>query len=70
MPMGAPLPFSRQASRPSSSTQEYPKTFFSRPDSHMRVIFASPETPFYEEMGRMSDMTVYQESASVESTSE
>lgn len=30
------------------------KTFFSRPDSHMRVIFASPETPFYEEMARMS----------------
>jgi hypothetical protein len=30
------------------------KTFFSRPDSHMRVIFASPETPFYEEMARMT----------------
>lgn len=30
------------------------KTFFGRPDARMRVIFASPETPFYEQMAKMT----------------
>lgn len=34
----------------------YLKTFFSRPDSRMRVIFSSVETPFYQQMVRMTGM--------------